>query len=565
MKFSEMPYTRPNLEKIIEELKSVNERIINAKNPKEAESAYLESEKIAEEYSTLGSLAYVRHTINTKDEFYDKENDFFDENGPIISDILNKINLSLLGSKFRSELEKKLGKLLFINTEIAVRCFSSEIIELSAEENRIQSEYQKLFASATVLWEGEKIPLTMLGKYKQSADRGIRKKAFLKDAEFFDSHREEFDLLYDKLVKIRNKQARILGYENFIKMGYDRLGRNCYGVDEVASFREEIKTHIVPIVSALKEQQKKRIGVSELHLYDNDVMFKEGNVKPKPDSDGILKAGIEMYREMSAETAEFILFMSQNELWDLTAKEGKAPGGYCTEFAKYKAPFIFSNFNGTSGDVDVLTHEAGHAFAYFRAARKGLLSSYISPTIEACEVHSMSMEFLTMPYHERFFEQDTEKYEYYHAADALNFIPYGCMVDEFQHIMYENENLTPDERNEVWLKLEEKYRPHLNLDDLPFYSRGGGWQRQLHIYLYPLYYIDYCMAGTVAFCFFAESLKDRKTAFKKYLAFVDGAGTKTFDELVRGAGLKPPYEKGCLKETAETIKNWLSTQKLSEI
>ena len=558
MKFCDMPYIRPDIEEIKLKLKNLKDEIENATEAGQQISAYNEVCKVSEEYSTMGSLAYVRHTINTKDEFYDAENNFFDEVGPLVADAFQGINKTLLASKYRKELEEHFGKLLFTNIEISVRCFSAEIIEMQAEENRLKSEYQKLFASAKVDWEGESLPLPMLGKYKQSADRNIRKKAFLKDAEFFDSHREEFDTLYDKLVKLRNKQARKLGYENFIEMGYDRLGRNCYGPKQVASFRNEIATHIVPVVSVLKDAQKKRIEVDQIHLYDNEVMFKEGNVSPKGTSDQLLRNAIEMYKEMSSQTAEFISFMEENQLFDLVSKDGKAPGGYCTEFASFKAPFIFSNFNGTSGDVDVLTHEAGHAFAYFTASRKGIIPDYISPTIEACEVHSMSMEFLTSPWHDRFFGEDTEKYEYSHAADALNFIPYGCMVDEFQHIMYQNENLTPDQRNAVWLDLEKKYRPHLNLSDLVFYGRGGGWQRQLHIYLYPLYYIDYCMAQTVAFQFFAESLKDWQTAFDKYLAFINGAGTKTFEDLVKDAELSLPYEEGTLKETAKIITEWLN-------
>lgn len=558
MKFTDMTYTRPNIEAIKGTLKALKEKIEMAKTAEEIIAAYTEASKVSEEYSTAGSLAYVRHTINTEDEFYDKENDFFDEVGPTVTDAFQEINKVLLASPFRPELEKHYGKLLFINTEISVRCFSPEIIELAAEENRLQSEYQKLFASATVEWEGETLPLPMLTKYKTHADREIRKKAFTLDAEFFDTHREEFDTLYDSLVKNRNKQAKMLGYDNFIQMAYDRLGRNCYGPEKVATFREQIKEHIVPVVTRLKEAQKNRLGVSDIRLYDNAVMFKEGNVNPKCSSDELLSAAIDMYREMSRETAEFITFMQENELYDLLSKKGKAPGGYCTEFSAYKAPFIFSNFNGTSGDVEVLTHEAGHALAYYTAARKGIIPDYYSPTIEACEVHSMSMEFLTAPWHERFFGEETERYEYYHAADALNFIPYGCMIDEFQHIMYEQESLTPEQRNEVWLALEKKYRPHLNLSDMPFYGRGGGWQHQLHVYLYPLYYIDYCMAQTVAFQFFAESLSDWQTAFNKYLAFVDGAGTKTFEELVVGADMSLPYEEGCLKETAEVITNWLS-------
>jgi len=558
MKFNEMPYSRPDIEAIKKKLSELKAAIEKAESASEVIGLYTEVCAVSEEYSTLGSLAYVRHTINTADEFYDTENNFFDEIGPDVADAFQAVNKALLASPFRAELDAHYGELLLKNTEISVRCFSSEIISLAAEENRLQSEYQKLIASAKVEWEGETIPLPMLGKYKQSADREIRKKAFLKDAEFFDSNRTELDTLYDKLIKLRNKQARTLGYKNYIQMGYDRLGRNCYGPEKVAAFREQIKTYIVPVVSKLKEAQKNRLGVSDIRLYDNAVMFKEGNVNPKCSSDELLSAAIEMYKEMSPETAEFITFMQENELYDLLSKEGKAPGGYCTEFSAFKAPFIFSNFNGTSGDVEVLTHEAGHALAYYTAARKGIIPDYISPTIEACEVHSMSMEFLTAPWHNRFFGEETEKYEYYHAADALNFIPYGCMIDEFQHIMYENEDLTPEERNEVWLTLEKKYRPHLDLSDMPFYGRGGGWQHQLHVYLYPLYYIDYCMAQTVAFQFFAESLRDWQTAFKKYLAFVDGAGTKTFEELVKGADMSLPYEAGCLKETAETITNWLA-------
>ncbi len=558
MKFSNMPYLRPNIEELKANLLNLKNKIKNAEPAADIIAAYKKVESLSVQYSTMGSLAYVRHTINTADEFYDAENDFFDTIGPEVTNAFQEITKEMVKSPFKTELENHYGELLFKNIEISLRCFSAEIIKLQSEENKLQSEYQKLIASAKVEWEGEEIPLPMLGKYKQSKDREIRKKAYLKDATFFESYRQELDTLYDKLVKIRNKQARILGYENFIQMGYDRLGRNCYGPGEVAAFRTEILENIVPVVTLLKEAQKKRIGVEEIHLYDNEVMFKEGNVTPKGTAEELLAAAIKMYKEMSSETAEFISFMEENELYDLVSKPSKAPGGYCTEFAAFKAPFIFSNFNGTSGDVDVLTHEAGHAFAYYTAAKNGVMPDYASPTIEACEVHSMAMEFLTAPWHKNFFGEETNRYEYYHAADALNFIPYGCMVDEFQHIMYENENLTPAERNEVWLKLEAKYRPHLNISDLPFYSRGGGWQRQLHIYLYPLYYIDYCMAQTVAFQFFAESLKDYAAALNKYLAFVNGAGTKTFEGLVKGANMNLPYEKGCLKSTAKTIVNWLS-------
>lgn len=557
MKFSEMEYKRIDAEKVKRDILNIVEKIENATDYQEQISLYMEADKIFSRCSTMGQIAYIRHTVNTKDEFYDKENTYIDEISPKLTEVSNLVNRAMLNSKFRPELEEKLGKLLFTNLEINVRSFSPELVPMMQEENKLQSQYQKLYASATVQWEGENIPLPMLGKYKLSNDRNVRKLAFQKEGEFFDAHRDELDEIYDKLVKIRNKQARTIGYENYIQLGYDRLGRNCYGYDDIKEFRRQIAEDIVPIVCKVKEGQKKRIGIDNLCYYDNTYMFPDGNAKPKGTSQDILKAGFDMYTELSEETAEFIKFMFDNELFDVLSKDGKAPGGYCTNIADYKSPFIFSNFNGTSDDVDVLTHEAGHAFAGYRAMKKGYISDYISPTIEACEVHSMSMEFLTEPYHSKFFGEETEKYALYHCSDALNFIPYGCMVDEFQHIMYENESLTPEERNKVWADLEKKYRPFIDFDNLPFYSRGAGWQRQLHIYLYPLYYIDYCMAQTVAFEFWLLSMKDKNFAWKKYMEFVDFGGTKTFADLVKAVGFKLPYEQGCIKEIATEISSWI--------
>ncbi len=562
MKFSDMPYTRPDMEKIRAYSREILEKIQSAASAGEQAEAYLAYEAHSKEVNTLCSLAYVRHSIDTRDAFYAAENDYVDAISPELQELGQRINLALLGSSFRKELEERFGKLFFTNLEISIRCMKPEIMDLMQEENRLQSEYQKLYASAMVEWEGEKLPLPKLGAFKESADRAVRRAAYEAEGRWFDGHREELDSLFDKLVKVRTAQGKAMGYDNYLPLAYDRLGRNCYGEEKVAAFREQIARDMVPIVARVKEDQRRRIGVDKLRYYDDVLIFPDGNARPQGTSDDILAAGREMYRSLSPETAEFVDFLYDNELLDVLSKEGKAPGGYCTSFDAYKAPFIFSNFNGTSGDVDVLTHEAGHAFADYRAARKGYLSSLKSPTMEACEVHSMSMEFLTAPWHELFFGPQTRRYEVGHCADSLIFIPYGCMVDEFQHRMYERPELTPEERNRVWLELEAKYRPWIDFDNLPFYGRGAGWQRQLHIYLYPLYYIDYCMAQTVALQFWMASLRDRKDAWKRYLTFADAGGTKTFEELVAAAGLKVPYAPGCIREVGEEISQWLDENPL---
>ncbi len=562
MKFTEMPYQRPDLDAVRAQVEDIARRIGDAASAQEVLDAYEAFDALNKDVSTRVALASVRHTIDTRDEFYDQENDFVDQAAPALQELFQQINLALLASPFRSQLEEKLGKLLFTNLEIQVRTMKPEIMDLMQEENRLQSEYQKLYASAVVEWNGEKLPLPKLGPYKQSPDRSIRRAAYEVEGKWFDAHQAQLDELYDKLVKNRTAQGRAMGYDSYIPLGYDRLGRNCYGPEQVAAFREQIARDMVPIVAQVKKDQEKRLGVDKLKFYDDILLFPDGNADPYGTPEEILAAGHQMYRELSGETAEFADFLFDNGLLDVLSKDGKAPGGYCTTFPNYQAPFIFSNFNGTSGDVDVLTHEAGHAFAFFRSMRKGYPASQVEATIEACEVHSMAMEFLTAPWHEKFFGDRTRKYEIGHCEDALIFIPYGCMVDEFQHLIYENPHWTPAQRNKKWLELERKYRPWIDFADLPFYGRGAGWQRQLHIYLYPLYYIDYCMAQTVAFQFWIASMANREDAWARYLRFADAGGTKTFEELVAAAGLKLPYAPGCIREIGQAISRWISENNL---
>lgn len=558
MIFSEFPYARPELDAIRARCEAICAQIERAESADGQIRAYDAFQALEDEVSTELSIAGVRHTVDTRDEFYDAENEFVDEVSPQIEEMFQKVNLALLGSKFRPELEAHYGKLLFTNMEISVRTFKPEILSLMQEENKLSSQYQKLYASAMVTFRGETMPLTKLGPHLQSTDRETRREAWTVRGEFFDAHREELDEIYDKLVKCRNAQGRALGHENFIQLGYDRLGRNCYTPKEVAAFRDQIATDMVPIVAARKKVQEQRIGVDKLRFYDDTIRFPDGNAKPEGTAEEILAAGKRMYEEMSKETAEFIDTMFDMELFDVLSKPGKAPGGYCTEFPKYKAPFIFSNFNGTAGDVDVLTHEAGHAFASYTAFKHEYPTLLRNPTYESCECHSMSMEFLTQDYHKYFFGAATDKYELGHCEEALIFIPYGCMVDEFQHLMYENENMTPEERNETWLRLEKKYRPWIDFDNLPFYSRGAGWQQQAHIYESPMYYIDYCMAQTVAFQFWIASMHDRKDAWTRYMRFVEAAGSKTFEGLCRDSGIRLPYEPGCIRAIGDEISRWLN-------
>ena len=559
MKFSEMPYSRPDVEKLTADCKEIIEKLNNAATFEEADELFAESGRISAQVDTAFSIAYVRHSIDTRDEFYDKEIEFLDETSPVVNNIAQDLSKALYESKFRPQFAEKYGELMFKNIEIQLKAFSPEIIPEMQEENKLTTEYDKLIASAQIPFEGEDRTLSQLTPFKQVVNDEKRMAAWKAEGGFYVENAQKLDDIYDKLVHLRDKMAKKMGYKNYIELGYYRMMRNSYTAKDVDRFREAVRKYIVPIADQLYREQAKRTGLRyPLNFADAVLTFRSGNPVPQGSPDDILAHGKKFYHELSKETAEFIDFMYENELLDVLSRTGKSGGGYCTAFPLYKSPFIFANFNGTAHDVEVITHEAGHAFAAF-TARDIFPMDNQSPTLESCEVHSMSMEFFAWPWAKGFFGPDTDKFYYHHLSSAITFIPYGTMVDHFQHIVYENPDMTPEQRHETWRELLGVYMPWMALDDeIPFYGEGKGWQRQSHIYERPFYYIDYCLAQTVALEFWALMQKDQANAWDRYFKLVSFAGTKTFDGLVEAAGLETPFGDSALKEVAETATAWLN-------
>ncbi|MBQ2091664.1 MAG: M3 family oligoendopeptidase [Clostridia bacterium] len=565
MKLSEMVYKRPDIEQVKADLTKFTEDFKNAATFEEADAIFAAMDKYQDTLETMMSLCYIRHTINTKDEFYEKEQDWFDENTPVFMEYSQPFTLALIASPFRPQFEEKYGKLLFINAEMELKTFKPEIVADLQAENKLVTEYEKLLASAQIEFEGRKMTISELSPFKQDADDAKRLAAWTAEGNFYMEHKTELDELYDKLIHLRDKMGKELGYGGYIPLGYYRMTRNSYTKEDVAKFRESVVKYIVPLADKVFRDQAKRIGKDyPLNYADAALMFRDGPVRPQGTADDILAHGRKLYHELSPETAEFIDFMYDNELLDVLSKDGKAVGGYCTELPDYKAPFIFSNFNGTADDVEVLTHEGGHAFAGYMA-RDVFPSEYRSPTMEACEVHSMSMEFFSWKWAEGFFGPQTDKFKYQHLAAALKFIPYGTMVDHFQHIAFENPDLTPKQRDEEWRKLTAVYMPWIKLDEIPFFGDGAAWQRQHHIYSLPFYYIDYCFAQTVALEYWAFMQKDFDAAWKSYMKYVSFAGTKIFKDLVVDAGMESPFDEEAFKSICEEAGKWLDDFDLSKL
>jgi M3 family oligoendopeptidase len=274
--------------------------------------------------------------------------------------------------------------------------------------------------------------------------------------------------------------------------------------------------------------------------------------------DELFAAARKMYHAMGPETGAFIDMMLESEAFDVDSRKNKWGGGYCTYFHKYRQPFILANFNGTSGDVDVVTHEAGHALNSYLIADNRFALELAEGGMETAETHSMSMEFFAWPYMDAFFGSDAGKYRYMHALESFSFIPYGTIVDYFQHLVYENPDMTPEERNRTWLELEGKFRPHISMEGMPYLEKGTRWQYQMHIYESPFYYIDYCLAQTAAFRFLLASREDYGAAFEKYLRFSRQGGEKVWTELLEEAGFPSPFEPGALKKLAADVEKMLA-------
>lgn len=562
MKVSELKYERVTIETMEQEVRDIIHTIENANSVEEVLAARDRYNALSREYSTASALSYMRYTINTVDPFYLEEKNYYDEIGPEAANLDLEYSKTLMDSKFRPELEKRLNPLLFRSIENTMRSMSPEIIEDMIEENKLVSEYSQLMASMEFTFRGETMSRAMLMSYASDDDRETRKECYEVLGTTLAGHSEQMDRIFDDLVHVRDRMAKKMGYKNFVELGYYRMNRLCYDENMVRQFRENVKNDLVPVVARLRTENAKSLGIDQFMLYDLGVIIPGGDPKPHGKEE-IFAAAKEMYHAMSPETGEFIDMMMESEAFDVEARKNKWGGGYCTEFSKYHQPFVLANFNGTADDVDTMTHEVGHALNDYLCFDNEYAMELGCGGMETAETHSMSMEFFAWPYMEKFFGENAAKYRYRHALDAFSFIPYGTMVDNFQHIVYENPDMTPAERNAAWLELEHQFRPHISMEGMPYLEKGTRWQYQMHIYETPFYYIDYCLAQTAAFQFLLASLEDYDAAFKNYMRLSRQGGEKVWTELLQEEGLRSPFEEGALKDTAVEIEKLLNALRQS--
>lgn len=552
MKFSDMPYSRIDAEEVIGRYQELEREMRDADSGARQWEIHQSYYEVFSDYKSMMTIAEIRHDVDVTDAYYKEEKAYYDEIAPQVETARLSYLKALVASPFREQLQEHIGEVAFKSMEIAFRAMDERVVSLKQEENRLMTEYELLIATAKIDWEGEELNLSLLRPYMTHTDRAVRKRAYEKFSGFFCEVGGQLDDIYDRLVKNRTKQAQQLGANDFRALGYDRMNRHSYGPDEVERFRRQIKEYFVPFAQKVQENRRRRLGIEKLAFYDEGIAFAQGNPRPTGSPREIMEAGQHMYAQLSQETKQFFDFMMENELFDVLGRKTKKAGGYMTEIPKYASPYIFANFNGTSGDVDVITHECGHAFQGYISAQDPVME-HRDITMDTAEIHSMSMEFFTSRWMELFFGEGADEYRKMQLEDAILFIPYGCMVDEFQHTVYEQPDMTAQERHALWRRLEREYKPHLDYEGDPYFEKGGFWQKQTHIYTDPFYYIDYVLAQFCALQYKLWMDEHYEEAWDSYLRLCHISAGRFYEDMLRAVGLSSPFAEGSVQQMTRRL------------
>jgi M3 family oligoendopeptidase len=508
--------------------------------------------------STWNQLVLIRFSQDTRNEDFKRTREYRDDLEPKLTNLAVAFKKRLIASPHRDAIAQHFGEHAFALWRCDVASFEPAIEADLAEQSKLEASYTELVASAKLEFRGETLTLTEIVKYDEHPDRSVRHEAARVRWGWYDEHRAEFDEIFDKLVQLRHSMALKLGFKNYVEFAYVLMHRVDYGQAEVERFREQVRTSVVPLVAENRLRQAERLGVDQLMAWDEGLLDPAGNPQPRGDAEWMMDRATEMFGELGPGIDEFFHQMRDGNLMDLVCREGKGGGGYCTGLPDFGLPFIFANFNGTMHDVGVFTHEMGHAYQN-HSSRHQPLEDYLWPTMEACEIHSMGLEFLTWPQMELFFGDGAERFRWMHLTQKLAVIAYIAAVDHFQHLVYAKPTASVDERAAMWQGMERLYLPWLDWGNLAYPASGRRWQAQLHIYRCPFYYIDYALALVCAMQLWVRAETDRAGAMASYELLCRRGGEAAFVELATSAGLTSPFDAGCLERVVAQAERVLKS------
>ncbi len=557
-KFSEVSYTSPKAIKMTFKLFRMIGKFSRANTYAKQSLVFRQINNYRNEMMTDFFIIYMRNMSNVNDEHYANEL----KKGMSAYVVLQMLNVrlykKLLKARFRDELEKEYGKQIFNKAEKQANTMSLGVILDMQKEFVIAEEYNRIVANAKINFRGEELTVPQLSLHMQSADNDARLEANQAYAKFFETNEEKFDDIFDRLVKLRDKIAKKLGYDSYTKLTYDKLSRD-YTPEEVAAYRKAVEKYIIPVTEEIRKNQAQRIGVDSLKFSDESFKFPNGNANPKGDANWIVEQVQFMYNEISADAGEYFKTLVDREFLDLESRAGKKQGGIAVPMTREKMPFVYTNANGTFDDVRVLVHECGHGYQELNTIYRHDLFEYILPTFEACEVHSMSMEFLAWPWYDKLFGEGENKAKFTHLSNALLFIPFGVTVDEFQHFVYDNPTATKEERKAKWAEIEKKYMPSKDYTGTEFFSKGTYWFKQPHLFNNPFYYVDYTLAQICAFQIWSQSEENFDNAWKNYYQMCITGGSEKFVDMLKKGNVESPFEEETIKDVVKNVVNYLDS------
>jgi M3 family oligoendopeptidase len=554
--FADLKIATPTIEKVTAEYQEINQALDLAQTTAARQKALEQWEDLRRRlnsWSAITSLHFSQDTTNTD---YQKAQEYSDELQPKLTALEVAMKRRLLNSTDQAEFKSILGEQAFSLWSADVTTFESVIEADLVEESKLINQYVQLLAGASIEFAEETVNLSGIRKYTQDRDRSTRYQAEKARWNFFAQHQSQLDSIYDRLVKLRHRMAQKLGYENYLGLGYKRMQRIDYTQADVANYRDQVVDKVVPLAQKIIAKKAQQLNLDRVNFWDEAVFDLQGNPKPQGNYDWMIQQAQQMFDNLHPELGSFFTMMVEGNLIDLKTRPGKAGGGFCTSFPTAGVPYIFANFNGTKGDVEVFTHEMGHAFQAWQSRDLPLID-YLWPTLESCEIHSMSLEFLTWSQMDKFFGADAARFRAIHLAESILFLPYGCAVDHFQHLVYTNPEATPQERNQMWQQMEARYLPWRDYGDLAYPAQGGLWQEKQHIYCSPFYYIDYTLALCCAMQFWVKAEVDFESALTEYIALCQRGGQSPFQALVSSANLVSPFKSGSLADVVDKAQEFL--------
>jgi len=545
------------------EYKKLTDRIAEANSSNTAE-------KLLELYADWNALnsfvgsetSRINHELNknmSDEELSERERYQREEVQPAADRGNAELLHAVLGSKHKQAIAERYGAHLLEVFEVMQEPLAPVNIDLRVKVGDLSMQYDKIVSQGEVTVGGEVMTLSRTRNLQSSQDRAVRKEAFEAYRNWFLDHRAEIASLYDQMVHVRDEMGRNLGHKNFIPLGYKSMGRTDYGIEEAKKFRENIRKYVVPVQTCLYQARAKRLGLDALKPWD--TTFDPAFTLPSgiaPVETQIEKAQ-RIFDKLSPSLAKHFMRMRDEGLIDLENRKGKRAGAYCTSFPDEGRVAILCNSTGDSEDVATLTHEMGHAFQGWESQPIEAIELQW-PTSDACEVHSMGMEYLSMRYMTEFFNTELdEKFSRNRWRDGVEIICYIAIVDEFQHWVYENPNASLDERDAAWNKIWDIYKPGIDWTGCEQY-KAARWYSQGHIFGMPFYYIDYAIAETGAMQIALMDAIDHDKTVETYIKLCRIGGTMSVLNIFKAVGMRSPFDESLMKELMDHATKLLEVE-----